>query len=147
MQKSKLSYKHLAIVAVKLESSSSQLLQSTSSAVPPLRRKIGLSSSNNDEKSSATSRCPLFTFHLDALLRTSSRQTEHRSARDGPGSLQPGRPGLGAVSGPPPQLGVPVDQLGRERVAPTVSYTPANQPAVQSSTLDSSIVRAQVIWM
>ena len=51
------------------------------------------------------------------------------------------------MSGPPPQLGVPVDQLGRERVAPTVSSTPANQPVAKSSTLGSSIVCAEVIWM
>ena len=43
------------------------------------------------------------------------------------------------MSGSPPPLGVPVDQLGRERVAPTVSSTPANQPVVKSSTLDSSL--------
>ena len=41
--------------------------------------------------------------------------------------------------------GVPVDQLGRERVAPTISSTPANQPVAKSSTLGSSLVH--VIWM
>ena len=46
---------------------------------------------NIEVEGSARRRSPLFRNHLDALLSTSSRRTEHRSARDRPVSLQPRR--------------------------------------------------------